>query len=188
MSALKLKLHALARRLNAGRVLRYADLWARYYWRRAESAAASVRRGAPEAGAGALAAELVKANAGEANRRAVASWFPLDLANAGLHRAVLGSILEARPDLGVTSAMLDCLARLKSAGDLTPCVDALVAEGMSPETVNSALYLLLLRRLPAPSERAMIASRAPHHALIAIRSGDEYHRHGRRASLPGGKG
>ncbi len=89
-------------------------------------------------------------------------------------------MVEARPDLGITPAILDCLASLKSADDLTGCVDRLVAEGASPETLNTALYLLLLRRLPAPSERAMIVSRAPHHALIAIQSGDEYRRHGRR--------
>jgi hypothetical protein len=180
MSAVKAKLYTLARRLNVGRVLRYGDLWARYYWRRAESAATSFGRGAPGTGADALAAELAKSGMDEAKRLAVASWFPLDLANARLHRAVFEAVVQARPDLGITPAILDCLASLKSASDLTECVDRLVVDGASPETLNTALYLLLLRRLPAPSERAMIASRSPHHALIAIQSGDEYRRHGRR--------
>lgn len=168
MSALKAKLYTLARRLNVGRVLRYGDLWARYYWRRAESVATSFGRGAPGTGADTLAAKLAKSDMDEAKCLAVASWFPLDLANARLHRAVLTSVVEARQDLGITPAILDRLASFKSAGDLTECVDRLVAEGASPETVNTALYLLLLRRLPAPSERTMIASRSPHHALIAI--------------------
>lgn len=185
MSAIKTKLIALARRLNVGRVLRYGDLWARYYWRRAESAAAAFSRGAQGTAASAAAAELAKSGPAEANRLAVASWFRLDLANARLHRAILGAVVKVRQDLGLTPAMLECLERLKRADDLTECVDGLVAEGRSSETVNTALYLLLLRRLPAPSERAMIASRGPHHALIAIRSGDEYHRHGRRTSIPG---
>jgi hypothetical protein len=49
-------------------------------------------------------------------------------------------------------------------------------------TANTALYVLLLRRLPATSELAMIASRHPRHALIA-QSGDEYRKKGRRARL-----
>ena len=49
----------------------------------------------------------------------VASWFPLDLANARLHRALLASVADARPDLGVTPEILDCVESLKSADDLT---------------------------------------------------------------------
>jgi hypothetical protein len=104
---------------------------------------------------------------------AVASWFPLDLAN-----------VEARPDLGVTPEILNYLFRLKRADDLIAGVDALVERGVGAQTANTALYALLLRRLPAPSELAMIVSRHPHHAMIAILSGDEYRKQGRRASWP----
>ena len=48
------------------------------------------------------------------------------------------------------------------------------------QTINTALYMLLLRRLPAPSEMPMIATRHPRHALIAIQSGDEFRKQGRR--------
>ena len=104
----------------------------------------------------------------------VASWFPLDLANARLHRALLASVAEARADLGVTPEILGCLAALKGADDLGECVDWMVEQGHSTQTVNTSLYILLLRRLPAASELPMIASRHPHHALIAVQSGDEY--------------
>ena len=80
----------------------------------------------------------------------------------------------------VSSEILDCLEKLKPGGDLTATVDAMAEEGLAPQTVNTALYLLLLRRLPAPSEMPMIAARHPRHALIAIRSGDEFDRQGRR--------
>ena len=53
-------------------------------------------------------------------------------------------------------------------------------QGAPPQTINTALYMLLLRRLPAPSEMPMIAARHPRHALIAIQSGDEFRKQGRR--------
>jgi hypothetical protein len=97
---------------------------------------------------------------------------------------MLASLIDERPDLGVTPEILDCLSRLKRAGDLPAEVDVLVEGGLGTETLNTALYALLLRRLPAPSELAMIASRHPRHALIAILSGDEYRKQGRRAPAP----
>ena len=93
---------------------------------------------------------------------------------------MFASIAQARPDLGVTPEILDCLTRLKSTDDLSKCVDAMVEQGQPSQTVNTALYILLLKRFPAPSEHAMIASRHPRHALIAIQSGDEYWKQGRR--------
>jgi hypothetical protein len=96
---------------------------------------------------------------------AVASWFPLDLANVGLQRRMLASLIEARPDLGVTPEILNYLFRLKRADDLIAGVDALVERGVGAQTVNTALYALLLRRLPAPSELAMIVSRHPFRAM-----------------------
>jgi hypothetical protein len=79
----------------------------------------------------------------------VASWFPLDLANARLHRALLTSVAGARADLGLTPEILHCIASLKSADDLATCVEAMVEQGRSPQTVNTALYVLLLRRQAA---------------------------------------
>ncbi len=178
-SSIKGRLYVLARRLSIGRVLRYLDLWGRYGWRRAGSAL----RGAGPAGGGdaeTLAAMLADADIATAKRLAVASWFPLDLDNARLHAAILQSVAEARAELGLTPAIRDCLARLKTGDDLTASVEEEVENGSRPETVNTALYLLLLRRLPAASERAMIATRHPAHALIAIKSGDEYLKQGRR--------
>jgi len=180
-SSIKGKLHALAKRLSIGRVLRYLDLWARYGWRRAGSAL----RGSGAAAGGdaeALAATLADADIAIAKHLAVGSWFPLDLENARLHAAILKSVAEARPDLGLTPAIRECLSRLKRGDDLTASVDAEVENGAKPETVNTALYLLLLRRLPASSEQAMIATRHPLHALIAIKSGDEYLKQGRRTA------
>ena len=110
----------------------------------------------------------------------VGSWFPLDLANARLHRALLASVANARPDLGVTPEILDCVEGLKAADDLTATVDAMAEQGAPPQTINTALYMLLLRRLPAPSEMPVIAARHPRHALIAIQSGDEFRKQGRR--------
>lgn len=174
------RLIRLAKRLSIGRVLRYLDLWARYLWRRGQSATATRLGGAHAANAEALAAALTKADPRTAKRMAVASWFPLDLTNAGLHRTLLASVAAARPDLGITPDILDCVARLHRASDLSACVDAEVAHGVAAGTVNTALYIHLLRRLPAPTEHAMIQSRHPSHALIAIRSGDEYRRQGRK--------
>src|SRR4029079_1576117 len=108
---------------------------------------------------------------------------PLDLANARLHRALLASVAGARADLGLTPQILDCVASLSRAHDLAAGVEGMVELGRSPQTVNTALYVLLLRRLPASSELAMIASRHPRHALIAIQSGDEYRKQGRRARV-----
>ena len=72
----------------------------------------------------------------------VASWFLLDLANARLHRALLASVAVARPDLGVTPEILECLSRLKSAEDLSGCIDPIADRGEAPQTVNTALYVL----------------------------------------------
>jgi hypothetical protein len=180
-SMMRGRLYRLAKRLSIGRVLRYLDLWARYLWRRSLS-----RLGggsghlAPGTDAGAQAAALADADMATAKRMAVASWFPLDLADARLHRAMLASVAEARPDLGITPDILDCVARLKNASDLSVAVDGLVASGETPQTINTALYLLLLRRPPDPSELRMIRSRHPRHALIAIQSGDQYRTQGRR--------
>ena len=174
------RLYRLAKRLSLGRLLRYLDLWARYGWRRGQSALSTRLSRERATDTGAMAEALARADLAAAKRMAVASWFPLDLANAGLHRALLASVAAARPDLGVTPEILDCIAHLKSVSDLSQSVDAMVERGESPQTVNTALYILLLRRLPAPSEFSMIASRHPRHALIAIQSGDEYRKQGRR--------
>jgi hypothetical protein len=163
--------------------LRYGALWARYGLRRAQSALLSGKVRGPETDAAAQAAALAGADMTVAKRMAVASWFPLDLANARLHRALLASIAAARADLGVTPEILDCIESLKTGGDLTAAVDAMVERGVSPRTVNTALYVLLLKRLPAASEAAMIASRHPRHALIAIQSGDEFRKQGRRTNV-----
>jgi hypothetical protein len=177
-------LYRLAKRLNVGRILRYGDLWARYLWRRGLSALDAARGQSVGGDAAAIGAALAAADMTAAKRMAVASWFPLDLTNVRLHRRMLGSLIGARPNLGVTPEILDCLFRLKRADDLSAGVDALVEQGVGAQTVNTALYALLLRRLPAPSELAMIASRHPRHALIAILSGDEYRKQGRRALAP----
>jgi hypothetical protein len=55
--------------------------------------------------------------------------------------------------------------------------------GGSSQTINTALYMFLLRRLPASSEMPMIATRHPRHALIAIQSGDEFRKQGRRTEV-----
>lgn len=173
-------LYRLAKRLNVGRILRYGDLWARYLWRRGLSAvdAAGIRPAGGDAVA--LAAALATADMTAAKRMAVASWFPLDRANVGLQSKMFASLIQARPDLGVTPEIVDCISRLKRADDLIASVDALVEQGVGAQTINTALYILLLRRLPAPSELSMIKSRDPRHALIAIRSGDEYRKQGRK--------
>ncbi len=178
------RLYRLAKRLNVGRILRYGDLWTRYLWRRGLSALDAARSRPGSGDVAALGAALAAADMNAAKRIAVASWFPLDLGNVGLQRRMLASLLDERPDLGVTPEILDCLSRLKRADDLSAGVDALVDAGTSPQAVNTALYALLLRRLPASSELAMIVSRHPRHALIAILSGDEYRRQGRRALAP----
>ena len=73
----------LAMRLSLGRLLRYLDLWARYLWRRSLSRLGSSGRSAPGIDAEAQEAALAQA-----------SCFPVDLANARLHRAVLVSAAE----------------------------------------------------------------------------------------------
>jgi hypothetical protein len=170
----------LARRLQVGRIARYLDLWARYLWRRTSSAVRpGPTRGDGEAAA-AEAALIAGADMGTAYRATISSWLPLELANARLHRALLASAAQARPELGITPSMVDAVVRLKTADDLTGSVDRLVGTGEAFGTVNTALYILLLRRLPDASELPMINSRHPRHALIAIRSGDEYRKQGRR--------
>jgi hypothetical protein len=174
------RLYRLAKRLSLGRLLRYGALWARYGVRRGQSAFLARKSQAPAARVAAETAALARADLGDAKRMVVASWFPLDLANAGLHRALLASVAAARADLGLTPEILDCVEGLKAADDLTATVDAMAEQGDTPQTINTALYMLLLRRLPAPSEMPMIATRHPRHALIAIQSGDEYRKQGRR--------
>ena len=176
-------LYRLAKRLSLGRLLRYFVLWARYLLRRAQSALFTKLLREPASGIDAQAAALAAADLATAKRMTVGSWFPLDLANARLHRNLLASVAGARADLGLTPAILDCIVSLKNADDLATCVEGMVEHGRSPQTVNTALYVLLLRRLPASSELAMIASRHPRHALIAIQSGDEYRKQGRRARI-----
>jgi hypothetical protein len=177
------RLYRLAKRLSLGRLLRYGALWARYGVRRGQSAFFTRKAQAPGARVAAEAALLERADQAGAKRMVVASWFPLDLANARLHRALLASVAQARPDLGVTPEILDCIEGLKSADDLTATVDAMAEQGGSSQTINTALYMFLLRRLPAPSEMPMIATRHPRHALIAIQSGDEFRKQGRRSEV-----
>ena len=85
------RFYALARRLSLGRIVRYLDLWARYFWRRALSILNPASAGDEGHAAAAEAASVAGADMATANRMAVASWFPLDLANARLHRALLAS-------------------------------------------------------------------------------------------------
>ena len=177
------RLYRLAKRLSLGRLLRYGALWARYGVRRGQSAFFTRQAQAPGARVAAGAAALAGADHADAKCMVVASWFPLDLANARLHRALLASVAQARPDLGVTPEILDCIEGLKSADDLSANVDAMAEQGGSSQTINTALYMLLLRRLPAPSEMPMIATRHPRHALIAIQSGDEFRKQGRRSEV-----
>jgi hypothetical protein len=174
------RLYRLAKRLSLGRLLRYLALWAHYFSRRGQSAISGRLRKGPATAFESQAAALAKADVVTTKRMAVTSWFPLDLANAGLHRAMLASVAEARADLFVAEDVLDCVCQLKAAADLSAAVDRLVASGTSPRTINTALYLLLLRRPPDPSELPMLASRHPRHALIAILSGDQYRQTGRR--------
>jgi hypothetical protein len=176
-------LYRLAKRLSLGRLARYFALWARYLLRSGQSALSTKLRREPARGIEAQAAALARADLASAKHMTVASWFPLDLANARLHRALLASVASARADLKLTPEILDCVVNLKSAEELAACVEGMVEQGRSPQVVNTALYVLLLRRLPAPSELPMIASRHPRHALIAIQSGDEYRKQGRRARI-----
>ena len=176
-------LYRLAKRLSLGRLGRYFALWVRYLLRRGQSALSTKLLREPPSGIEAQAAALAGADLASAKRMTVVSWIPLDLANARLHRALLASVAGARADLGLTPEILDCIVSLKSADDLAACIEGMVEQGRLPQTVNTALYVLMLRRLPATSELAMIASRHPRHALIAIQSGDEYRKQGRRARV-----
>ncbi len=174
------KLYRLAKRLSLGRLLRYLALWARYFSRRGQSALSVRLRKRPATAFASQAAALAKADLVTAKRMAVASWFPLDLANARLHRALLASVGEARADLFITEDVLDCMCQLKTAGDISAAVDRLVASGAPPRTINTALDLLLLRRPLDPSELPVLTSRHPRQSLIAILSGDQYRQTGRR--------
>ena len=126
------RLSRLAKRLSVGRLLRYGALWARYGVRRSRSALLTRKSQAPEARIAAEAAVLARADLGDAKRMVVGSWFPLDLANARLHRALLASVANARPDLGITPEILDCVEGLKAVDDLTAAVDAMAEQGAPP--------------------------------------------------------
>jgi hypothetical protein len=108
------RLYRLAKRLSIGRLLRYLALWARYAWRRGQSALFIRLSRRPVTDRAAQAAVLAHADLATAKRMAVASWFPRDLANVRLHQALLASVAEARPDLDVTPEILDCISRLKT--------------------------------------------------------------------------
>jgi hypothetical protein len=174
------RFYALARRLSLRRIVRYLGLWARYFWRRALSILSPASAGDKGHAAAAEAASVAGADMATANRMAVASWYPLDLANGRLHRALLASAAQARPELGITPSVIEAVLRLKRADDLSASVNQLVGAGEVFGTINTALYILLLKRLPDASELPMVTSRHPRHALIAIQSGDEYRRAGRR--------
>ena len=170
------RLSRLAKRLSVGRLLRYGALWARYGVRRSRSALLTRKPQAPGARIAAEAAVLARADLGDAKRMVVGSWFPLDLANARLHRALLASVANARPDLGITPEILDCVEGLKAADDLTAAVDAMAAH---PDHQHRPLHA----SPPAPAcplRNAGDRARHPRHALIAIQSGDEFRKQGRR--------
>lgn len=173
-------LYRLARRLSIGRVLRYAVLWLRYFWCRLRSAPSSGGDQVERVDPARQVAALTDADALSASRIAIDSWFPLDLGNQRLYAAIVASLADARAELGITPEVIGHVLRLKASGDFTVCVDALAAEGHSSSAINTALYILLLRRLPAAEEFSMINSRHPRHALIAIQSGDEFQKRGRR--------
>jgi len=135
------KLFRLAKRLSLGRLLRYGALWARYGIRRSQSALLTRKSQAPGARIAAEAAVLARADLGHAKRMVVGSWFPLDLANAGLHRALLASVAAARADLGLTPEILGSVEGLKAADDLTATVDAIGRAGRaSPDHQHGPLH------------------------------------------------
>ena len=103
-------LYRLAKRLSLWRLLRYFALWALYLLRRGQSALSTQLRKEPASGIDTQAAALAAADLATAKRMTVASWFPLDLANARLHRALLASVAGAHADLGLTPEILDCIA------------------------------------------------------------------------------
>jgi hypothetical protein len=158
-SSIGSRLYGLAKRLSLGRILRYLDLWLRYFWRRSRSALKPSRVSSHGTGAEEQAAALAHANMASAMRIAVSSWFPLDLANKRLHRAMLLSVTETRADLGITPEIVDHLVLLKSADDLSARVDELAASGAAFSAINTALYMLLLRRLPAQTELSLRVTR-----------------------------
>ena len=78
-SLMRGRLYRLARRLSLGAHIRYLDLWVCYLWRRSLSRlGGSALGGAIPEQAAALG---LHADMATAKRMAVASWFPLDLAN-----------------------------------------------------------------------------------------------------------
>ncbi len=149
-TAMQERLYRLAKRLNVGRILRYGDLWTRYLWRRGLSALDAARSGPAGGDAAALGAALAAADMTAAKRMAVASWFPLDLGNAGLQRRMLASLIDERPDLGVTPEILDCLSRLKRADDLAAGVDAMVERGSSAADREHRALRLAAETPPRP--------------------------------------
>jgi hypothetical protein len=100
-------LYRLLKRLSLGR---HFALWARYLLRRGQSALSTKLRRGPPSGVEAQAAAPADADLATAKRITVASWFPLDLANARLHRALFTSVNSARDDLKLTPEILDCIA------------------------------------------------------------------------------
>jgi len=125
-------LYRLAKRLSLGRLPRYFALWVRYLLRRGQSALSTKLLREPPSCIEAQAAALAGADLASAKRMTVVSWIPLDLANARLHRALLASVANARPDLGITPEILDCVEGLKAVGDLTAAVDAMAEQGAPP--------------------------------------------------------
>src|SRR5688572_13562602 len=99
--SIKNKLRRIHKRLAIDRLVRYLQLWTHYLWRRLS--AVTYRKNP-----GITAADIAGADQLTAQRVAVQSWFPLDLVNANLHLAILKSVAEARPDLGITSEVLEC--------------------------------------------------------------------------------
>ena len=88
------RLYRLAKRLSLGRLLRYGALWARYGVRRGQSALLTRKAQAPGPASRPKRRRLARADLDDAKRMVVASWFPLDLANARLHRALLASVAD----------------------------------------------------------------------------------------------
>ena len=91
------RLYRLAKRLSIERLLRYLALWARYVWRGQNALVTCLRR-EPATDIAGPAAALGRANLATAKRMAVASWFPRDLANAGLQGAIESNFLAADED------------------------------------------------------------------------------------------
>ena len=172
----------LARRLRLGRLLRYLDLWARYLWRRGVSALR------PAAATGEGAQRVMRRGSPlPARRRPIAPrsapGFPSISPMPGSRDGSSPPWPKPGPRSASTGRRSTSPCSSARPSDLAGLVDRLAAAGTPFATLNTALYLVLLRRLPAAAEGAMIASRHPRHALIAIQSGDEFARAGRR-TLP----